>query len=83
MKLETRQLSQKEAVEINSDIYMLDYLIPVEGWEGDEVIEVICDGEVLCKICLPIETIKSFVTETRKPDDLVFGLNFVTKGHYQ
>lgn len=72
MKIETRHLT-KEELETNPELHASG------GWAGDETLEVICDGEVLCYLKLPMEYLRSYKSEYGTDS---FGLNFVTRGHY-
>tara|TARA_R100000951_G_C2587453_1_gene163874 strand:+ start:397 stop:618 length:222 start_codon:yes stop_codon:yes gene_type:complete len=72
MKLETRRLT-REQIEANPEPHAS------EGWAGDETLEVICDGEVLCYLKLPMKKLRSWKSEYGTDS---FGLNFVTGGHY-
>ena len=72
MKLESRHLT-KEETEANPELHAS------EGWAGDETLEVICDGEVLCYLKLPIEQLRSWKSEYGMSS---YGLNCVTMGHY-
>jgi len=72
MKLEIRHPT-KEQLEANPELHA------IEGFAGDETLEVICDGEVLCYLKLPMEKLRSYKSKYGTDS---FGLNFVTGGHY-
>ena len=73
MKLETRHFT-REQIEANPEPHAS------KGWAGDETLEVICDGEVLCYLKLPVEQLRSWKSKYGTDS---FGLNFVTGGHYR